>query len=125
MLPIRAIWDDSVTPTKLVKDAVQDLSTVATTGSYNDLVNKPIIRSESLTQNLSDQTSTITGANNSGRIEIVIYDNASQNDYTVSISTAYKTVDGNQIILSVPAGCYGEVCYTNIGGTIFAKGIKQ
>lgn len=100
-------------------------SVVAATGDYNDLINKPIIRSESLTQNLSDQTSTITGANNSGRIEIVIYDNTSQNDYTVSISTSYKTVDGNQIILSVPAGCYGEVCYTNIGGTIFAKGIKQ
>lgn len=114
---VRPILDEQSTPSTVAE--------VAITGDYNDLVNKPIIRSESLTQNLSDQTSTITGANNSGRIEIVIYDNTSQNDYTVSISTAYKTVDGNQIILSVPAGCYGEVCYTNIGGTIFAKGIKQ
>ena len=114
---VRPILDEQSTPSTVAE--------VAITGDYNDLVNKPIIRSESLTQNLSDQTSTITGANNSGRIEIVIYDNTSQNDYTVSISTAYKTVDGNQMVLSVPAGCYGEVCYTNIGGTIFAKGIKQ
>ena len=103
-------------------------SVVAATGDYNDLINKPssaTIRKIELTQNLVDQTTTISGQSNDGKREIVIYDNNSQNNYTVSVSTAYKTLDGDQITLSVPPGCYCEVYYINIGGTIFAKGIKQ
>jgi len=44
-------------------------------------------------------------------------------DYTVTISTSYKTPDGEQLSLTCPKGGYCEVNYLKIGNTIYARGV--
>ena len=100
------------------------ISKVATSGDYNDLVNKPeIIRVVEITGNLSNQTTSITGIQNDGKKETVIYINNTENTYYITVSNSYKTLRNTQLSLVACPGGYCEVSYTNKGGIIFAKGL--
>lgn len=113
--PVRAILDEP-TPSNTA-------SKVAVTGDYNDLVNKPIIRVVNLTQNLANETTTISGVENSGKTEVVIYNNTTDESHFVIVSTINKTPTGKLLELIAPVGGYCEVSYINIGGVVFAKGL--
>ena len=76
-----------------------------------------------VTANLTNQTCNITGSGNSGKSQTIIYTNDTVNEYTVGISTSYKSPDGNAIELTVPAGGYAEVNFINVSGTIYARGV--
>lgn len=76
--------------------------------------------------NLTNVTcpSTIEGATKSGAQANVIYiNNGTSSDYTISVTTTYKTPDGKQINLTCPKGGYSEINYLNVGGTIYARGV--
>ena len=90
--------------------------------SLNTLNLKDIVRVENITTNQSNVTSTITGAANTGRSELVIYKNASLNELTLTVSADYATSDGSQITLYIPANGYSEISYLNVGGTIYVRG---
>jgi hypothetical protein len=63
--------------------------------SLNTLNLKDIVRVENITTNQSNVTSTITGAANTGRSELVIYKNTSENELTLTVSTDYISSDGS------------------------------
>ena len=66
----------------------------------------------------------ITGAGNSGKTETIIYTNSGSSDFTVTVPTTnIQTPDGEPIELTCASGCYCEVNYINISGTIYARGI--
>jgi len=98
------------------------LHKVAITGNYNDLSNKPVVTKVIITSNTSSMCS-ITGSNNSGREETIIYINSTSSDVTVTVPTTYNTPDGQAIELTCSAGGYCEVSYLNINGVICARGL--
>lgn len=105
-----------------------DLNSVALSGNYNDLNNKPeIYRVISVTSNLTNQIASqaVTGVANSGKHETVLYVNGGNENYTIVISTnsGYITPDGNAIELTCSAEGYCEVSYLNINGTIYVRGL--
>jgi hypothetical protein len=66
----------------------------------------------------------ITGTGNSGKTETIIYTNSGSSDLTVTVPTTnIQTPDGEPIELTCASGCYCEVNYININGTIYARGI--
>ena len=66
---------------------------------------------------------SITGSSKSGAQAIVIYENGgTTTDYTITVSTSYKSPDGSQISITCAKGGYCEVSYININGTIYARG---
>lgn len=54
---------------------------------------------------------------------VIFANSGSSTDYTVAISTTYKTPDGQALTLNVPKGGYAEANFMNIGGTIYARGL--
>jgi len=85
-----------------------------------------IYSSVTVTSNLSNATcpTEITGTSKSGAQAIVIYvNNSTTTDRTVTVSTSYKSPDGQQISLKCPKNGYCEMSYLNIDGTIYARGI--
>lgn len=126
--------DSTVIPSKT------DLATVATTGDYNDLINKPDLSSKadvedvvSLQQsriltavNITTDTSSscsITGIENSDRGELIIYKNNSDQNLVITVPTIYFTPSGQPIELICRVGGYCEVNYINIDGNIYARGV--
>ena len=73
----------------------------------------------------SDTSSScsITGTNNEGKAQTIIYFNNSNSDLTVTVPTTYYTPDDEPIELTCPAGGYCEVSYLNIGNNIYARGL--
>ena len=66
---------------------------------------------------------SITDTSNNGAQAVVIYQNGgTTTDYTITVSTTYKSPDGQQISLTCPKNGYCEINYLNIGGTIYARG---
>lgn len=66
---------------------------------------------------------SITGSSKSGAQAIVIYQNGSTTtDYNITVSTSYKSPDGQQIDITCPKNGYCEISYINIGGTIYVRG---
>ena len=66
--------------------------------------------------------SNITGAENDGAQATVIYENTgTTDDYSVTVSSTYKTPSGSQLILTCPKSGFCKVTYINIGGTIYAS----
>lgn len=66
---------------------------------------------------------SITGSSKSGAQAIVIYQNDSTTtDYNITVSTSYKSPDGQQIDITCPKNGYCEISYINIGGTIYVRG---
>ena len=92
-------------------------------GSYNDLTDKPSSMSVvAITGNTSSSCS-ITGANNSGKQQLIIYTNNTGSDLLVTVPTTYTTPNGQGIELLCINGGYCEVSYININGTIYARGL--
>ena len=85
-----------------------------------------IVSAVTVSSDMSNVTcpNSITGGSNNGAQALVVYENSgSTTDYTITVSTLYKTPDGNQLVLTCPANGYCEVSYVNINGTIYARGI--
>lgn len=85
-----------------------------------------IVSAVTVSSDMSNVTcpNSITGASNNGAQALVVYENSGDtDDYTITVSTSYKTPDGNQLILTCPANGYCEVSYVNINGTIYVRGI--
>lgn len=129
------------------------LATVATSGSYNDLSNKPTIPDAQIQSNWNQTTTTakdyiknkptilknsatvVTVSSNlnnvtcpvslttNGDSHTVVYYNSSSTDYNVTVSTTYRTPDGAQIDLTCPAGGYCEISYLYINSYIYARGL--
>lgn len=111
------------------QDAISDLTTIrnqassgATAFGWGDHSTagylKGSVRVVSVTSSLNNQTTSVAA----GHQETVIYAN-NGTEHTVSISTSYKSPDGQQINLTIPANGYGEVNFLNVGGTIYARGV--
>jgi hypothetical protein len=85
-----------------------------------------IVSAVTVSSDMSNVTcpNSITGASNNGAQALIIYENDGYTtDYTITVSTSYKTPDGNQLVLTCPANGYCEVSYVNINGTIYVRGI--
>lgn len=84
-----------------------------------------VVSAVTVSSDLSNVTcpDSITGASNSGAQAIVIYENSgTTTDYTITVSTSYKSPDGQQISITCAKSGYCEVNYLNINGTIYARG---
>lgn len=54
----------------------------------------------------------------------VVYENVTQDtDFTVSISSDYKTPDGDVVEVTVPKGGYAEVSWLKTGGIVYVRGV--
>lgn len=85
-----------------------------------------IVSAVTVSSDMSNVTcpNSITGVSNNGAQALVVYENSGDtDDYTITVSTSYKTPDGNQLVLTCPANGYCEVSYVNINGTIYVRGI--
>lgn len=60
--------------------------------------------------------------NNSQR-HIIFVHNGTEDNYTITIPTTYKTPDGEEIILTIPKGGFAEVNFVKIGNEIYARGL--
>ena len=59
----------------------------------------------------------------SGMETDVLYVNNSGSTITVTASAqVYRTPNGNDLVVTVPNGTYGEINYTNINGVIYVRG---
>ena len=84
-----------------------------------------VVSAVTVSSDLSNVTcpDSITGASKSGAQAIVIYENGgTTTDYTITVSTSYKSPDGSQISITCAKGGYCEVSYINVNGTIYARG---
>ena len=84
-----------------------------------------IVSAVTVNSDLSNVTcpDSITGPSNTGAQAMVIYENGgTTTDYTITVSTSYKSPDGSQISITCPKNGYCEVNYVNINGTIYARG---
>lgn len=119
-----------------VSNALNDLNTALDgksdtghTHSITDITNLDvkigIVSAVTVNSDLSNVTcpDSITGVSNNGAQAIVIYENeGTTTDYTITVSTSYKSPDGNQISVMCPKNGYCELNYININGTIYARG---
>lgn len=84
-----------------------------------------VVSAITVSSDLSNVTcpDSITGSSKSGAQAIVIYENGgTTTDYTITVSTNYKSPDGSQISITCAKGGYCEVSYINVNGTIYARG---
>lgn len=84
-----------------------------------------VVSAVTVSSDLSNVTcpDSITGSSKSGAQAIVIYENGgTTTDYTITVSTNYKSPDGSQISITCAKGGYCEVNYINVNGTIYARG---
>ena len=84
-----------------------------------------VVSAVTVSSDLSNVTcpDSITGSSKSGAQAIVIYENGgTTTDYTITVSTNYKSPDGSQISITCAKGGYCEVNYINVNGTIYAIG---
>ena len=85
-----------------------------------------IVSAVTVSSDMSNVTcpDSITGASNNGAQALVIYENSgSTTDYTITVSSSYKSPDGSQVTMTCPRNGYCEVSYVNINGTIYVRGI--
>ena len=70
-------------------------------------------------------TCHITGQENAGKAETIVYHNTSnETDYMVVVSTAnYVTPKGDSLQIICPAKGYCEVSFININGIVYARGL--
>jgi hypothetical protein len=107
---------------------VDDLNSQSETiaAALNYLNSKGVVSAVTVSSNLNNVVcpSQILGNEMSGAQADVIYVNSgTTTDYTITVSTTYKTPDGNQLNLTCPKNGYCEISYLNINGTIYARGI--
>lgn len=115
-------WSSYITiPTTLPASDVYSWAKASTKPSYTarEVMS---IRRHSITGNTSSSCS-ITSYGDDGKAETVIYYNSGSSDVTVTVPTTYQTPDGAAIELTCKVGCYCEVSYLHIGGTIYARGL--
>lgn len=80
-----------------------------------------VAQTVSVTGNLANQTCPVT-LKDGGQCT-VLYVNGGSAAYTVSISTTYKSPDGNQVTVTVPVGGYAEVNFLKVGSMTFVRGV--
>lgn len=100
---------------------------------YNELIQNKIsslkmsdVAAISVVAITADTSSScsITGSDNAGKSQTIIYTNSSGTDLIVTVPTSsYITPSGTAIELTCPNGGYCEVNYLNVGGTIYARGL--
>lgn len=98
----------------------------AIAAALNYLNSKGVASAVTVSSNLNNVVcpSQILGNEMSGAQAAVVYVNSgTTTDYTITVSTTYKTPDGNQLNLTCPKNGYCEINYLNINGTIYARGI--
>lgn len=91
-------------------------------GVYSYIESKEIIDIRVISTNVNSEC-TITGVENSGKIQYILYVNNSNSDFIITIPTTYVTPNGNDIILTCPSSGYSEVSYINVNGVIYARGL--
>jgi hypothetical protein len=98
----------------------------AIAAALNYLNSKGVVSAVTVSSNLNNVVcpNQILGNEMSGAQAAVVYVNSgTTTDYTITVSTTYKTPDGNQLNLTCPKNGYCEISYLNINGTIYARGI--
>jgi hypothetical protein len=108
--------------------SINDLSgqTETIAAALNYLNSKGVVSAVTVSSNLNNVVcpNQILGNEMSGAQAAVVYVNSgTTTDYTITVSTTYKTPDGNQLNLTCPKNGYCEISYLNINGTIYARGI--
>lgn len=95
-------------------------ATVRRLGHFCEKINKYSSKVENVSANATMSESPAIGAEVN-----VIYVNTSVSTVTVTIeaSNTVKTPNGQNISISIPTGGYGEASFSNIGGTIYARGV--
>lgn len=88
----------------------------------NEIEKLQVVNVQSISTNTTSSCS-ITGSENSGKIEYVIYTNSSNSDVIITIPTTYKTPSGSSVILTCKPSGYCEVSYINANGVIYARGL--
>ena len=81
-----------------------------------------VINVQTITTNTNAECH-ITGSENSGKIEYVLYTNNSGSDKVITVPTTYRTPSGSAIILTCKSTGYSEVSFINVNGTIYARGL--
>ena len=107
------------------EDKTSYSSATEVNAALTNIESKSVVSAVTVNSDLSNVTcpSSITGASNTGAQAVVIYVNGgTTTDYTVTVSTSYKTPDGSQISVTCAKNGYCEINYLNIGGTIYARG---
>lgn len=68
---------------------------------------------------------TVSGVNPAQGTEIdILYVNNTNAEHIVTIpASTYRTNTGENLLLVIPAGWYAEANYSNIGGTIYVRGM--
>lgn len=132
----KAVVDVIASNERVTSAALNDLNTAlggksdtGHTHSISDVSNLDVmlgvVSAVTVSSDLSNVTcpDSITGASNTGAHAAIIYENSgTTTDYVITISTNYKSPDGQQISLICPKNGYCEINYLNIGGTIYARG---
>jgi hypothetical protein len=108
--------------------SIEDLNGQSETiaAALNYLNSKGVVSAVTVSSNLNNVVcpNQILGNEMSGAQAAVVYVNSgTTTDYTITVSTTYKTPDGNQLNLTCPKNGYCEISYLNINGTIYARGI--
>ena len=108
---------------EVIATALNDLEErKADLSDLTSFVEKSSISLVNITTNTSSSCS-ITGNDNSGKQQLIIYTNGTGSDYLVTVPTTYSTPNGQTIELVCKTGGYCEVSYININGTIYARGL--
>ena len=97
----------------------QDVINAALTAGLINVQEKDETVVSSITENVTS-VCTITGASNSGKTEIILYQNGANTDLEVIVPITYATPDGNPVTLLCPVSGFCRVTYRNIDGTVYA-----
>lgn len=73
--------------------------------------------------NKANVTCPSTFSANGEECTVLYVNSGTSSDYSVTVSTTYKTPDGEQLDLTCPIGGYCEVNYLKLGNTIYARGV--
>lgn len=88
----------------------------------NKIDSLQVVNVETVTTNINSQCH-ITGSENSGKIEYILYTNGGDSDFIITVPTTYVTPSGSDLILTCKQSGYCEVSYINANGIIYARGL--
>lgn len=74
-------------------------------------------------RSISENTTVSEVTVDEGSQKNILYVNSGSEEITLTVLNAnFRTPDGDNIILTIPAGGYGEVNYLRLGNVIYARG---
>lgn len=122
--PIRGVYigDKSSGSEKVLGTTILNSERDVWNNSIANLQNQRTLTVNNITTNTSSLCS-ITGIENSGRGELIIYKNNSDQNLIVTVPTTYFTPSGQPIELICRIGGYCEVNYINVDGNIYTRGV--